>query len=184
MAACSPLGNAVVRHFAAAGSRVIAVDSDQAALDLLSAEFPSLVEPLGVPDSKPEVFKCLEAVWEDHPVGLVINLMPLSNPMQTTTQVKWLGILFRTLLRGLAAGQGSLVSVATRPTQPLSLHALGTYAALRESSAALGRSVAKAHVKVHSISVPQNAQMSALSTLAYLGRAEATHLNSTAFELD
>lgn len=184
LAACTPLGREVVRHYAGSGARVIAVDRDTRELTGLSREYPDLIEPLCVRGCDTQVFKTLEDVWEDHPIDMVVNLWPLTAPSQTCAQMKWLGVTFRSLLRGLAAAKGSFVSVASKPTQPLALKALGTHAALRESSFALGRAVAKAHVKVHSVSVPQDAPMRALSPLIYLGKHEGAQLQSTAFELD
>jgi hypothetical protein len=184
LAACTPLGLEVVRHFAGLGARVIAVDEDKAALAALCREHPDLIEPLKASSGNIKVFETLADVWEDHPIDMVVNLLPLTAPNHTCTQMKWLGVSFRSLLRGLAAGKGSFVSVAGKPTKPLALQALGTHAALRESSFALGRAVAKADVKVHSVSVPQDTPMRALSSLIYLGKREGAQLQSTAFELD
>ena len=184
LAAATPLGRAIVRHYASSGARVVVVDHDEAALLELSREYPSLIEPLAMSTCKPEVFECLEEVWQDHPVDLVVNLLPLIAPTHTSAQMKWLATVFRTLLRGLAKGRGSLVSVAGKPRRTLALNSLGTCAALREGSFALGRAVKDAHVRVHSVSVPQDAQMRALSTLIYLGKTEGAQLQSSAFELD
>lgn len=184
LAAATPLGRAVVRHYAGCGARVIAVDQDTVALHEISSEYPALIEPLTVPQCQPQVFECLEEVWADHPIDLVVNLLPLTAPDQSEAQMTWLGVAFRSLLRGLAKGRGSLVSVALRPSKPLALNRLATHAALRESSFALGRAVADAHVRVHSVSVPQDAPLRALSTVIYLGTSDGAQLRSTAFELD
>lgn len=181
--ACQPLGQTAAVALAEKGARVVVIDRDPRALDMICEQNPDWIEALAVEDIEAQLAPLLQEAWRAQSIDLVINLMPLAQPRDISAQMRMLNAILRTTLRGLVAGQGSLVSIVAHPADPLALVAQGMRAAVEAASVALAAEVVAKNVDVRCISLSRSDASQTLQTLTCLaGRASRT-LHSTTFDL-
>ena len=182
--ACQPLGHAAAIAFADKGARVVLIDDDPKALDAICAQNPDWIEALAIEDIEGQMVAMLKEAWGNERIDLVINLMPMAKPRDISAQMRILTAILRTTLRGLVAGQGSVISVAAQPTDPLAFVAHGMVAALGAASEALASALSKKNVAVHCVNVPRSRSGQALDTLMFLGSPAGRAVQTTTFNVD
>ncbi|MFC6583992.1 hypothetical protein [Sulfitobacter aestuariivivens] len=162
----------------------MAIDSRTDRLARLAVAHPERIEPLVIADGETDKLSLLKDAWADEPITLVVNLMPLSRPVDISAQMRALSMVLRTTLRGLVAGKGTLATVVARPGDPLALNAQGLCGAVARAGEAVAAEVHAKGVRVHTLSVPAAHPGAALGMLIHLGSGTAQNLKSTTFHLD
>ena len=169
--------------FAQAGARVIAIDEDQGLLDHLAMADPTRIDVLWAEGFRADTLQILKDDWGNEPVDLVVNLMPLRRGEDISSQLRMLSMILRTMIRGLIAGQGAIVSLVPRPQDNLALPAQGLWGALTEGSKALGRELGAKNLRVHVVGVPPDAPARAVETVTHLGSPAGKALQSSVFKV-
>ncbi|MFD2738732.1 hypothetical protein ACFSUD_04030 [Sulfitobacter aestuarii] len=183
VAACQPPGPIFVQRLVAGGARLVVFDSASAGLRSLAAHDPERVEPLPVSDYDRTAFSGLQDDWGRAPIAAVINLLPLARPGDISGQIEMLKLLMQVFGRGLVAGRGTLLSLASRPRDPLALRGQGLCAALGEAGAALGREFARHSVRIHTIIAPPGEAEAAVAPGLFLCSEAGRKLASATLEL-
>lgn len=176
-------GPDIAAAFAARGARVIALDDRPDALDRLTSTAPSRIEPLAVPELDAQSLQSVKDGWGQGPIDMVVNLMPMRAGGEISDQMRLLTAILRTMIRGLVAGQGAIVSLVPAPRDNLALGAQGLWGAIREGSAALGAELAEKSVRVHALSVSKGAENAVPGTLVHLAGPEGRQVASAPIRL-
>lgn len=162
------------------------MDRDPAVLARLMSQSPARVEGLALAGDLVSRFEPLYRNWGGTPLHLVLNLMPLDPDdcaKGMDAQIRGLSAMVRALGRGLVAGQGSVVTVLPRPSQPLALAGHGMIGAFEAANAALDKVFGARGLHFHLITVPEGQADLAADSALFLGSEAGRRLRSGRLDL-
>lgn len=188
LGACQTPGPALAQRAAGLGAGVIAMDRDPVGLAKVVGAAPDKIEGLALVGDPVARLEPLRQTWGDTPLHMVLNLTPLE-PVDADSggidgQIRGLSALMRALGRGLAAGQGAVVTLLERPQQPLALNAHGMIAAVAAANEALAQVFAPRGIRFYTVTVPEGQAELAVETALFLGATAGRRLRSGRIDLD
>ncbi|MEM5544191.1 hypothetical protein WNY61_15700 [Sulfitobacter sp. AS92] len=179
-------GPSVAKRAAKMGAEVVVLDRDPSVLADLMSQSAERVGGLALSGDLVSRFEPLHRNWGATPLQMVLNLMPLDPEdcaQGIDAQIRGLSALVRALGRGLVAGQGSVVTVLSRPSQPLALAGYGMIGAVESANAALDKVFGPRGLHFHLITVPEGQAGLAADTALYLGSEAGRRLRSGRLDL-
>lgn len=179
-----PVGQTAALAFAQSGGRISLVDTDADALETTAAHHPEWIEVLTLRDVARDLAAHIAGRWDAERIALVLNLLPLQGADDISAQMRNLTAIVQTTLRGLVAGQGSLINVVERAADPLGFVAHGMHAALREASAELAAVTADKGMRVHCVTVPAGQVRASVDTIRLLTSPSGRSLRSTVVDVE
>ena len=181
-------GPALAERAAGLGAGVIAMDSDPSALAKVVGAAPDKIEGLALVGDPVARLEPLRHTWGDTPLHMVLNLMPLewsnTQAQGIDAQIRGLSALMRALGRGLAAGQGAVVTVLERSQQPLALSAHGMIAAVAAANEALAQVFGPRGIRFYTVTVPEGQADQSVETALFLASPAGQRLRSRRIDLD
>ena len=181
-------GPAFAQRAAGLGADVVAMDSDPAALAKVVGLSPAKVEGLALVGDPVARMEPLRKTWGATPLHLALNLMALetygAEKNGIDAQIRSLSALMRAVGRGLAEGQGAIVTVLPRPEAPLALSAWGLIAAIVAANGALAQVFAPRGLRFYTLTVPEGQADIAVETALFLGSDAGRRLRSGRIDLD
>lgn len=106
-----PLATSLAQRLAEFGTTVVAIGASEERLQTLARARPERIEPLALRPGRRDVFALLQEAWDEEPVDIFMDLMPLCVTMETTAShafAQSAGIA-AALARGIRNGQARAV---------------------------------------------------------------------------
>ena len=172
LAAGTAPGPELARRAAASGVDVIAMDADTTALATVVGQSPARIDGIALVGDQVARLEPLRRTWGENPMHMAVNLAPLDRSAKasgTDGQLRNLSALVRALGRGLAAGQGTVVTVVPRPAAPLALGGWGLIGAIAAANEALTGVFGPRGLRFFTVTVPEDRPELAVETVLYLG---------------
>ncbi|WP_411975202.1 hypothetical protein [Sulfitobacter faviae] len=179
-------GPAVAKRAADLGAEVVAMDRDPTVLARLMSQSTERVEALALAGDLVARFEPLHRNWGGTPLHMALNLMPLDPDdcaKGTDAQIRGISAMMRALGRGLVAGQGAVVTVLPRPSQPLALAGHAMIGAFEAANAALDKVFGPRGLRFHLITVPEGQAELAAESALFLGSEAGRRLRSGRLDL-
>ena len=181
-------GPAFADRAATLGANVVAMDGNPAALAKVVGLSPAKIEGLAVLGNPVARLEPLRKAWGASPLHLLLNLTPFeangTADNGIDAQIRGLSASMRAFGHGLAAGQGAMVTVVPRPTEPLALNARGLIAAIEAANKALAEVFAARGIRFYTLTVPEGQPDTAADTALFLGTKAGRRLRSGRIDLD
>ncbi|QUJ77807.1 SDR family NAD(P)-dependent oxidoreductase [Sulfitobacter albidus] len=152
LGASDGFGRAMARAFAGSGAKVIAADTDAAALDRVDRAIPLALN--GAPE---DALRRVGRKWGEARLDAVLNLMPLRAPRQIDQNIAVLQGIVQGFMPALTAREGQIITVASRPEQALDVGAGAMVPALRAAQDAFAATLHRDGLSLNLVTVREDA---------------------------
>ncbi|KIN72857.1 hypothetical protein [Sulfitobacter guttiformis] len=148
LGACCAFGRSMSRALSAAGAQVVAADADAQALGQLSDAVPLTLK--GAPE---EALRRVGRVWGEARLDAVLNLMPLRHPEQIDLNIAVLQGIVQGFMPALSLSGGQILTVVSRPEQPLDVAGGAMAPAILSAQTALAHALRRDGLTLNTVSV-------------------------------
>jgi NADP-dependent 3-hydroxy acid dehydrogenase YdfG len=176
LGACCGFGRSISGALRAAGAQVVVADTRADALKEITGAVPLALK--GAPQ---DALRRVGRAWGGAQLDAVLNLMPLRHPGQIDLNIAVLQSLVQGFMPALCAREGQILTVVSRPNQPLEIAAGAMAPALLSAQAAYADALRRDGLSLNLISLPERAVTPARATVlgmlaGSLGRLSGTEL--------
>jgi len=152
LGAVCTFGRSMVRALDACGAQVVAADTNAEALAMMSG---AVALPLKACDAGD--LRRVGRAWGEARLDAVLNLIPLRHPNKIDTNIAVLQGIVQGFMPALSTHDGQIVSVVTRPEQPLDVAAGAMAPALASAQAALADALRHDGLTINSVTLGSGA---------------------------
>lgn len=141
-------GRSMARAFKASGAQVVVADANTDALQQIKGAVP-----LTLRGSPSEALRRVGRAWGEAQLDGVLNLMPLRHSDQIDMNIAVLQGIVQGFMPALCARGGQILTVVSRPDQPLDVGAGAMAPAVVSAQAALSHAMKRDGLRLNTVSV-------------------------------
>lgn len=158
-------------QLAAAGSRLVLVDSGIDSLHWMGSDYPDMVRTMDIAKPLRAGLRRLGGAWGNAPLHGLVNLWPLHHPDRIDRQISVLRCLLSSFAKPLVQGAGSVVTICPAASDTTDMARAALVPALTAAQAAVAPMLMRKGVRVNMVIEPEIAPGCALPHLfGFLGR--------------